>query len=369
MADEENKNSIVVAPEDESTCDKEEAEQETELSSILDKLSLDPKKEKQKKKLLVLSLSGLLLHRVHRRTNRKTPKNRSPDASCGPNLVYKRPFAEEFMKFILERFEVGIWSSACEKNVDIVLNIVLENLQDNLLFVWFFLVFFSLLINKFNISTKKEKHIFSIFCDRYHVKILTCKKKRRKMEEDNMECWSSPFINDQSSSNFIYPFHSFNNVSGTRVVTQGGPLHEHYYAPPAMVESSFGEASNTNNGYETKKKKMTNEQLKLLEISFQEEMKLDPERKMKLSKELGLQPRQIAVWFQNRKARWKNKQLEHLYESLRQEFDIICQEKKLLQEELIQLKAMIRENGASNNKQQTWENACSEAMQAQFQLN
>lgn len=101
-----------------------------------------------------------------------------------------------------------------------------------------------------------------------------------------------------------------------------------------MVESSFGEASNTNNGYETKKKKMTNEQLKLLEISFQEEMKLDPERKMKLSKELGLQPRQIAVWFQNRKARWKNKQLEHLYESLRQEFDIICQEKKLLQEEV-----------------------------------
>ena len=199
------------------------------------------------------------------------------------------------------------------------------------------------------------------------------------MEEDNMECWSSPFINDQSSSNFIYPFHSFNNVSGketnvcawylfmnsmcnsyhylnhienysplrnqiqeniyfvflgTRVVTQGGPLHEHYYAPSAMVESSFGEASNTNNGYETKKKKMTNEQLKLLEISFQEEMKLDPERKMKLSKELGLQPRQIAVWFQNRKARWKNKQLEHLYESLRQEFDIICQEKKLLQEEV-----------------------------------
>ncbi|KAH0852173.1 hypothetical protein HID58_090914, partial [Brassica napus] len=189
------------------------------------------------------------------------------------------------------------------------------------------------------------------------------KKKKRKMEEDNMECWSTPFISGQSSSNFIYPFHSFNNVSGTILETQGGrPLHEHYYAaPPAMVESSYGEASNTNNGYETKKKKMTNEQLKLLEINFQEEMKLDPDRKMKLSKELGLQPRQIA----NRKARWKNKQLEHLYESLRQEFDVICQEKKLLQEELMQLKAMIRENGASNNKQQTWENALS----AQFQLN
>lgn len=87
MADEENKKSIVVASDDECPCDDTEAaDQETELSSILDKLSLEPKKEKQKKKLLVLSLSGLLLHRVHQRTNRKTPKNRSPDASCGPNL-------------------------------------------------------------------------------------------------------------------------------------------------------------------------------------------------------------------------------------------------------------------------------------------
>ncbi|KAG2326619.1 hypothetical protein Bca52824_009347 [Brassica carinata] len=138
MADEENnKKSIVVASDEECPCDSEAADQETELSSILDKLSLEPKKEKKKKKkLLVLSLSGLLLHRVHRKSNRKTPKNRSPDASCGPNLVYKRPFAEDFMKFVLERFEVGIWSSACEKNVDIVLNIILQNLQDNLLFVW-----------------------------------------------------------------------------------------------------------------------------------------------------------------------------------------------------------------------------------------
>ncbi|CAH8363286.1 unnamed protein product [Eruca vesicaria subsp. sativa] len=184
-----------------------------------------------------------------------------------------------------------------------------------------------------------------------------------------MECWSSPFINGDSSSNFIYPFHSFDNASGSMVETQGALLHEHYYAaPPVMVESSYGEASNTINGYETKKKKMTSEQLKLLEISFREEMKLDPDRKMKLSKELGLQPRQIAVWFQNRKARWKNKQLENLYESLRQEFDVVCREKKLLQEELIQLKSMIREVGSSK-KQQMWGHDCSEAISAQFQLN
>lgn len=31
-----------------------------------------------------------------------------------PRSVYKRPYCEEFMKFCLENFEVGIWSSARE---------------------------------------------------------------------------------------------------------------------------------------------------------------------------------------------------------------------------------------------------------------
>uniref|UniRef100_A0A1J3FWT0 Mitochondrial import inner membrane translocase subunit TIM50 n=1 Tax=Noccaea caerulescens TaxID=107243 RepID=A0A1J3FWT0_NOCCA len=135
MAEDKNKKSIIPSDDsdDEYSCDKD-SEQQTELSSILDKLSLGPKEEK--KKLLVLSLSGLLLHRVHKKDMRKKPRNREPDASCGPNLLYKRPFAEEFMKFCLERFEIGIWSSACERNVDIVLSFILDNLQDKLLFVW-----------------------------------------------------------------------------------------------------------------------------------------------------------------------------------------------------------------------------------------
>ncbi|ESQ52285.1 hypothetical protein EUTSA_v10017567mg [Eutrema salsugineum] len=180
-----------------------------------------------------------------------------------------------------------------------------------------------------------------------------------------MEYWSSPFINGDSSSIFNYPFHSFDHFSGTMVETQGVPLHEHH-VPPEMVGSSYGEASNNINGYE-KKKKMTSEQLKLLERSFQEEIKLDPNRKMKLSRELGIQPKQIAVWFQNRKARWKNKQLELLYESLRQEFDVVSREKELLQEELIQLKSMIREYDSSKKKQ-TWEKVCSKEISVQFQL-
>ncbi|AEC09273.1 homeobox protein 22 [Arabidopsis thaliana] len=185
-----------------------------------------------------------------------------------------------------------------------------------------------------------------------------------------MEYWSSSFIDGASSSSFISPFYNFDHFSGNQdnrcLGTMMGAQQDILHVPLAMVESGYGEESNSFNGQEKKKKKMTSEQLKFLERSFQEEiklnpdrkMKLNPDRKMKLSKELGLQPRQIAVWFQNRKARWKNKQLEHLYESLRQEFDIVSREKELLQEELIQLKSMIRED-SSCKKKQTWEKACS----------
>lgn len=84
---------------------------------------------------------------------------------------------------------------------------------------------------------------------------------------------------------------------------------------------------------DAKKKRLSNEQLELLENSFQDEIKLDPERKIKLAKELGLQPRQIAVWFQNRRARWKGKQLERLYDALKQEYDAVSRDKLKLQQE------------------------------------
>nr|KYP70953.1 Putative homeobox-leucine zipper protein ATHB-51 [Cajanus cajan] len=103
------------------------------------------------------------------------------------------------------------------------------------------------------------------------------------------------------------------------------------------------------NGNKEKKKRLTNNQIELLERSFQEEIKLDPERKMKLSRELGLQPRQIAVWFQNRRTRWKAKQLEHLYDVLKHQYDVISDEKQKLQEEVMKLKAMLsREQGFGN---------------------
>ncbi|KAM0056601.1 putative transcription factor homeobox-WOX family [Helianthus debilis subsp. tardiflorus] len=99
---------------------------------------------------------------------------------------------------------------------------------------------------------------------------------------------------------------------------------------PMMEVNQFDYDGNN----QDKKKRLTSEQLEALENSFQEEIKLDPDRKMKLAHELGLQPRQVAVWFQNRRARWKAKQLERLYDTLKQEFEAVFREKQKLQDEV-----------------------------------
>lgn len=90
-----------------------------------------------------------------------------------------------------------------------------------------------------------------------------------------------------------------------------------------------------------KKRRLSVEQVQFLEKSFEVENKLEPDRKTKIAKDLGLQPRQVAIWFQNRRARWKNKQLEKdyeslndSYESLKTDYDNILKEKHRLQSEV-----------------------------------
>ncbi|CAL5416662.1 unnamed protein product [Camellia sinensis] len=80
-----------------------------------------------------------------------------------------------------------------------------------------------------------------------------------------------------------------------------------------------------------KKRRLKLEQVKTLEKNFELGNKLESERKMQLARALGLQPRQIAIWFQNRRARWKTKQLEKDYDVLKIQFDTIDADNDALQ--------------------------------------
>lgn len=97
-----------------------------------------------------------------------------------------------------------------------------------------------------------------------------------------------------------------------------------------------------------KKRRLSLEQVRSLEKNFEVENKLDPERKVRIALDLGLQPRQVAVWFQNRRARWKTKQLERDYAALRTSYDALAidydslrRDKEILIAEIKEFKAKL----------------------------
>ncbi|KAJ0265431.1 Homeobox-leucine zipper protein ATHB-21 [Hirschfeldia incana] len=92
-----------------------------------------------------------------------------------------------------------------------------------------------------------------------------------------------------------------------------------------------------------RKRKLSDMQVRMLEMSFGDEHKLESERKDRLAKELGLDPRQVAVWFQNRRARWKNKRLEDEYTRLKNEHENVVVEKYRLDSEVLQLKEQLHD--------------------------
>ncbi|XWS41616.1 hypothetical protein CRYUN_Cryun17cG0097600 [Craigia yunnanensis] len=105
-----------------------------------------------------------------------------------------------------------------------------------------------------------------------------------------------------------------------------------------------------------KKRRLSVDQVKALEKNFEVENKLEPERKVKLAQELGLQPRQVAVWFQNRRARWKTKQLERdygllktSYETLKVNYDTLQNDNEALIKEIRELKAKLNGESTQSN--------------------
>ncbi|XP_058742704.1 homeobox-leucine zipper protein ATHB-22-like [Vicia villosa] len=148
-----------------------------------------------------------------------------------------------------------------------------------------------------------------------------------------------PFVPPpESSLSFLY---NYNNYTYSGMEVSEAALGETQQRLLHVINNGndCGEKKKTKN----KKIKLTSNQVESLEKNFQEEIKLDPERKMKLSAELGLHPRQIAVWFQNRRTRWKTKQLQHSNDVLKHSCDALKQENQKLKEEVMELKEKLKE--------------------------
>ncbi|PSS26255.1 Homeobox-leucine zipper protein like [Actinidia chinensis var. chinensis] len=102
-------------------------------------------------------------------------------------------------------------------------------------------------------------------------------------------------------------------------------------------------------------RRFSDEQIRSLETMFKSETKLEPRKKLQVARELGLQPRQVAIWFQNKRARWKSKQLERDYSILRanyntlaSQFDTLKREKQALVTQLQKLNDLIQKSGEAD---------------------
>ncbi|KAJ6800114.1 homeobox-leucine zipper protein HOX19-like isoform X1 [Iris pallida] len=116
--------------------------------------------------------------------------------------------------------------------------------------------------------------------------------------------------------------------------------------PGEEVEAERGGSSRASDEEEDvsnagkKKLRLTKEQSALLEDRFKEHSTLNPKQKQVLAKQLNLRPRQVEVWFQNRRARTKLKQTEVDYEFLKRCCETLTDENRRLQKEVNELRAM-----------------------------
>ncbi|KAK4794380.1 hypothetical protein SAY86_012374 [Trapa natans] len=104
--------------------------------------------------------------------------------------------------------------------------------------------------------------------------------------------------------------------------------------------SSRGISDEEDGDTSRKKLRLSKDQAATLEESFREHNTLNPKQKLALAKQLGLRPRQVEVWFQNRRARTKLKQTEVDCEYLKRFHEKLTEENRRLQKEVHELRAL-----------------------------
>ncbi|GER31175.1 homeobox-leucine zipper family protein [Striga asiatica] len=119
------------------------------------------------------------------------------------------------------------------------------------------------------------------------------------------------------------------------VSSLSGKRNEREESSPEIDDDGGGDAAAG-----MKKLRLSREQAAVLESTFREHHTLNPKQKMAIAKRLNLRPRQVEVWFQNRRARTKLKQTEVDCEYLKRWCENLTVENQRLQKEVSELKAL-----------------------------
>ncbi|XP_075486538.1 homeobox-leucine zipper protein ATHB-52-like [Primulina tabacum] len=89
------------------------------------------------------------------------------------------------------------------------------------------------------------------------------------------------------------------------------------------------------------KKRLNQEQVRILETNFSFNNKLEPDLKLQLALELGVPPRQVSIWYQNKRAREKNQSLETDHRALQQHLEDVLAENASLKGEVERLRGEV----------------------------
>ncbi|KAK1366753.1 Homeobox-leucine zipper protein HAT22 [Heracleum sosnowskyi] len=123
-------------------------------------------------------------------------------------------------------------------------------------------------------------------------------------------------------------------------------MNSEYGKADGSISSSetckFGDCSDDteNKNCSNKKLRLTAQQTSLLEDSFNMSNTLNKVQKEALAERLNLRPRQVEVWFQNRRARTKLKQTEVDYAFLKKCCESLSDENRRLKKELQELPSL-----------------------------
>ncbi|KAL8053308.1 hypothetical protein ABFX02_05G062200 [Erythranthe guttata] len=121
------------------------------------------------------------------------------------------------------------------------------------------------------------------------------------------------------------------------------------------MSTTSAKNSNKNN-----KRRFSDEQIQSLETTFGTESRPELRLKHHLADKLGLQPRQIAIWFQNKRARSKSKMIEQEYSELKSSYDNLALQFEALRKEnqtlLIQVQRLRKMTEKSDGEENDNEN-------------